>query len=164
MANSHHNTPVTVSRRTLLSAAAVAPALAAGEALSADAALRRAWMEAAYDAATLRRDAARLRAELTERIGPRSLPLGTVRLPDGRTFPIHVESISAFHRLVRLIPETAQGAVKEAFPDVHAAVLDAQHRWDAEAARSGLPALEQRANGAHDRAKALFTRLPAHTV
>lgn len=159
MAETHHNTNVTVSRRSLLGAATAAPVLAAGETLSPDSALRRAWTEAAYDAAALRRDANRLRAALTDRLGPRGLPLGTVRLPDGRTFPIHIASVNEFYRLLRLIPDPSQPAMKAALPTVQDAVFATQKRWDTEAARSGLPALEQRADAAHDRAKALLARL-----
>ncbi|MCW2246472.1 hypothetical protein M2352_002063 [Azospirillum fermentarium] len=70
MADADDNTTVTVSRRSFLGAATAAPVAAVGEGLSPDAALRRAWTQAAYDAAALRRDANRLRTALTRRIGP----------------------------------------------------------------------------------------------
>ena len=164
MANDDDNTTVTVSRRSFLGAATAAPVLAApvaaaGEGLSPDAALRRAWTQATYDAAALRRDANRLRTSLTRRIGPRAVTLGMVLLPDGQTFPIQISTTNEFYRLLRLIPVPDQPAMQAAFPAVQDAVSATKKRWDTEATRCGLPTLEHHANAAHDRAKSLLARL-----
>lgn len=175
MADADHTTRSPLSRRSLLGvvaaapaavavpavAAAVAPALADGiEITDPGALLYRDWMQSTHDASVLGQEAARMRAELTARIGPRGLVIGTINLPDGRVLPIHMDHTDSVRRLLRKLPMPMQDEVREAFPAVQAALAAARDRWDEEADRYGLLEVERRAASARDRARALFNRLP----
>ncbi len=111
------------------------------------------WQAAQQEALTLAAELRQARAALEQRIGPRGLIVGSLAMPGGGTAPIHLSDPENARRFWRRLPHDLM-VDRQAREATVAAVRAACDRWDAQAERSGLGALERRAAGARDRARA----------
>jgi len=102
--------------------------------------------------ASLWREVSCLREQLTARIGPRGLRLGTLVTPDGAAAQMHVGSPNKCKKLWKRLPAEIRGDKLATL----AAVRSACGAWDKEAERIGLLALQAQAEAARDRFRALL--------
>ena len=97
------------------------------------------------------------RAELSSRIGPRGALVGNFVGLDGTAVPIQIRSLDGVRRLFRrLPPELAECRLAA----VEAVVMGCD-RWDAEAAKVGLPQLVEHATKVRNHVRVLEVRVAA---
>jgi len=102
--------------------------------------------------AALWNEVSRQRQQLSDRIGPRGLMIGTFVARDGKGVPVHVGSPNEFKKLWKCLPDEIRGDKFATMEAVRAACA----RWDEEADRVGLLDLQAKAMTARDRFRSLL--------